>query len=122
MTTQKISTTSGLDVAKLVVSALLVIAGVAGFYVFADYHVVARVAGMLAVVALGVGVVFTTDLGRRTWDFIQESRTEVRKVVWPSIPETRQTTIIVLVLVFICGIMLWLMDMIFQKFIALITG
>ena len=38
------------------------------------------------------------------------TRTEVRKVVWPTRRETAQSTMIVIVMVFIVGIYLWLLD------------
>ena len=41
---------------------------------------------------------------------IKESRSEIRRVVWPSSQETTQTTMIVLLLVLIFSLILWLLD------------
>jgi preprotein translocase subunit SecE len=46
----------------------------------------------------------------------------VRKVVWPSRQETMQTTLIVVVMVFIIGLVLWLFDTILMAILRLLTG
>jgi preprotein translocase subunit SecE len=47
---------------------------------------------------------------------------EVRKVVWPSRQETLQTTLIVVVMVLIVGIILWLFDMVLMAILRALTG
>jgi preprotein translocase subunit SecE len=61
-------------------------------------------------------------LGRTTWAFIGNTRTEVRKVVWPTRAETVQTTLAVLFVVVLMGVVLWLMDMVLLWAIRLLTG
>jgi preprotein translocase subunit SecE len=63
-----------------------------------------------------------TTAGRKLWTFAADSRTEVRKVVWPSRQETVQTTFIVLVMVLIMGIILWLVDMGLLAIVRSVTG
>jgi preprotein translocase subunit SecE len=46
----------------------------------------------------------------------------VRKVVWPTRQETLQTTLIVVVMVMILGIILWLFDMMLMSVLRLLTG
>jgi len=67
--------------------------------------------GMLAVAATAFFIVSTTDIGRRGIGFARDARVEVRKVVWPTRQETLQTTIAVLIMVFLVAIMLWLIDL-----------
>jgi preprotein translocase subunit SecE len=102
---------SGFDTVKLVVAVVLLLAAVAAFYVYAEQSLLYRVLGLLAVVGLSTAIAITTMPGRRLWGFLQDSRTEVRKMVWPTRAETVQTTLIVLVIVIIVGIFLWLLDM-----------
>jgi len=104
-------TTSAFDTVKLLAAFLLLIAGVVGFYFFEDESQLLRVIGMLAVVAVAFLIVTTTDIGRRSLGFVREARVEVRKVVWPTRAETTQTTIAVLIMVFVVAIMLWLIDL-----------
>jgi preprotein translocase subunit SecE len=47
---------------------------------------------------------------------------EVRKVVWPTRQETIQTTLIVIVMVFLLGILLWLFDMVLMSILRFLTG
>ena len=42
--------------------------------------------------------------------FVQDSYAELKKVVWPTKPETLQTTLIVFVMVTFTSIVLWLLD------------
>ena len=111
MVTKAEHTTSGFDTVKLLATLLLLIAGVVGFYFFEDESQLLRVIGMLAVVAVAFLIVTTTDIGRRSLGFVREARVEVRKVVWPTRAETTQTTIAVLIMVFVVAIMLWLIDL-----------
>jgi len=114
--------TTGLDTAKLVVAALLLVAGIYGFYHFAAYSTLLRVLGLLAVVGVALAVASQTDIGRRLWQFAGDSRNEVRKVVWPTRQETMQTTLMVLVMVLILGIILWLFDMVLMSILRFLTG
>jgi len=53
---------------------------------------------------------------------ILESRTEIRRVVWPSRPETTQTTLIVIVAITIAGLILWGLDSLFGWATASLLG
>jgi preprotein translocase subunit SecE len=104
-------TSSGFDTVKLMIALLALIAGMVGFYYFADESQLLRVIGLLAVVTTAFFIVSTTEIGRRSLGFARDARVEVRKVVWPTRTETTQTTIAVLIMVFLVAIMLWLFDM-----------
>ncbi|GBF28727.1 protein translocase subunit SecE [bacterium MnTg03] len=111
MVTKTEQTASGFDTVKLLCALLALIAGVGGFYYFEDESQLLRVIGLLAVAATAFFIVSTTDIGRRGLGFARDARVEVRKVVWPTRTETTQTTIAVLIMVFLVAIMLWLIDM-----------
>lgn len=113
---------SKLDSVKLLAALVLLGVGVAGFYYLENESQLYRVLGLLVVVLMAVGVVYTTDLGKRVAGFMGDSRTEVRKVVWPTRQETIQTTLIVVVAVFIIGIFLWLLDMLLLWGVQVLTG
>jgi preprotein translocase subunit SecE len=110
------------DTVKLLLAITLLIAGIAGFYYFSSYALVYRVFGILAVAGMSVGLVFTTAIGQTAWGFIKESKTEVRKVIWPTRQETMQATMLVVALVFIVGLILWLMDMFLFWGVGILTG
>ena len=102
---------SSFDTVKLLIALAMLVAGIFGFYYFEEQSQLLRVLGIITVVVLSVLVVATTQIGKAGIRFMKDSRTEVRKVVWPTRQETIQTTIAVLVMVLIVAIMLWLIDM-----------
>jgi preprotein translocase subunit SecE len=52
----------------------------------------------------------TSTQGRRLWHFIQGSRVEIRKVVWPTRTETTQTAIAVFIFTLIMALFFWALD------------
>jgi preprotein translocase subunit SecE len=122
MNTQAEAATSIVDVVKQVLSVVFVVAGVAAFYYFSDIQLLYRVLGLVVVVLVSLGLVLTTDVGRSIWNFVLESKVEVRKVVWPTREETTRTTMLVFAMVFIVGLILWLLDMFLFWGVRLITG
>ncbi|GIX22388.1 MAG: protein translocase subunit SecE [Gammaproteobacteria bacterium] len=102
------------NVPKLILAVGLLVAGVAAFhYLQNQYLLIWRVLGLLVVVAAAALVFYQTVWGRALWAFVQEARTELRKVVWPTRTETVQTTIVVAVVVLLVGLYLWLLDLFF---------
>jgi len=102
---------SGLpDIVRWLVATVLIATAVVGFYFYDDRSLVLRVVVLLAVAGVSVAIAYPTEKGRLAWSFLKESRTEVRKVVWPTRKETTQTTLIVIVVVMILGVLLWIFD------------
>jgi preprotein translocase subunit SecE len=129
MNTQAEPATSVADIVKQVFSIVFVVAGVAAFYYFSTDHsyfkevrLLYRVLGLVAIVLMALGMMLTTDLGRTVWSFVLESKQEVRKVVWPTREETMRTTLLVFAMVFIVGLILWLLDMFLFWGVRLLTG
>jgi preprotein translocase subunit SecE len=57
-----------------------------------------------------IGVAATSTQGQRVWAFIQGSRIEIRKVVWPTKQETTQTAIAVFIFTLIMALFFWALD------------
>ena len=104
------SSSSGIDTVKLVLAITVLVGGIVGYYHFADKSLIYRVLGVLLSVFLSMGLVMTTQLGRQFLGFLVEARVEVRKVVWPNRQETVQSTLVVVALVFLVGLILWTLD------------
>ena len=81
-----------------------------------------RVLGVLVLLALSTVILLTTVEGKEGLKLILESRTEIRRVVWPSRPETTQTTLIVIVAITIAGLILWGLDSLFGWVTASLLG
>ncbi|MCX7898419.1 MAG: preprotein translocase subunit SecE [Rhodocyclaceae bacterium] len=99
-----------MDKLKFVVALLLVVAGVAGFYLLAEQALVLRVLIVLAGLAGGALVAWFTEPGRRFAEFAREAVLEAKKVVWPTRKETLQATAVVFAFVLAMAIMLWITD------------
>ncbi len=113
---------SGADSAKLTVAVALLVGGIAAFYWFADHSLLMRVLGLLAVVGVSIFIAAQTVIGGSIVGFLGDTRTEVRKVVWPTRAETTQTVMAVMFVVILMGIVLWLLDMFLLGAIRMLTG
>jgi preprotein translocase subunit SecE len=102
--------TSAADIAKLVVAAALVIAGVVGYYWLADSALILRVLCVIGGVLAGAAVAWLTTPGRQFTVFATEAIAEVKKVVWPTRKETMQTTAAVFAFVVVMAVFLWVSD------------
>ncbi len=120
---EKVETSgSGLDNLKLGAAILLLVGAIYAFYHFEEQLLVVRVLGLLAVAGIAVFVAAQSSTGKSIMGFISGAQSEVRRVVWPTRAETTQTTLAVLVIVLIMGILLWLFDMVLLAAIQMLTG
>ena len=99
-----------MDKLKLVAAGLVVIAGIAIFYVFNDVSVLLRTGIFIISLVAGAGIAFTSGPGQTAWQFAVGTKAEVRRVIWPTRRETIQSTMVVIVLVILIGLFLWLLD------------
>jgi preprotein translocase subunit SecE len=99
-----------LDKIKLVVAALLVVAGIAGYYWLSGSSILLRILSVAAGVGAGAAVALTSAIGQGFLVFAREALAEVKKVVWPTRKETMQTTAAVFAFVVVMAIYLWVSD------------
>ena len=111
-----------LDTFKLVLAIAVLLAAIGGFYYYSEASLLYRVLGLVGMAIVAVGIALTTGTGQAILAFGRESRTEVRKVVWPTRQETVQTTLMVVVAVILLGIFLWLVDMLLLNAVQVLTG
>ena len=98
------------DKFKVAIAVLLLIAGIAGFYYLSESPMVLRVASVLAGIAAGSVVGWTTEPGKQFFVFAQEAVVETKKVVWPTRKESLQTTAAVFAFVVAMAVFLWMTD------------
>jgi preprotein translocase subunit SecE len=121
--TDKVETgASALDTVKLAAAVAILVGGIAGFYLLSSYPLAVRWVLVLASLGVGVLVALQSVQGREFWQFVQGSRVELRKVVWPTRQETLQTTLVVFVAIFAMGIFFWLLDMMLGAATRALTG
>ncbi|MEQ1601919.1 MAG: preprotein translocase subunit SecE [Methylophilaceae bacterium] len=107
---------------KLVLSLLLLLAGVVGFYWLADQALVLRILAVIAGMMAASFVFWMSTLGKSSFAFAAESWLEARKVVWPSRKETIQTTLVVFALVLLVAAFLWVVDIGFLWMVKMLMG
>ena len=112
MTAQTETSQSGaLDTLKLLLSAAFLMGGLYGFYYYEnDLALPLRVLMVLGGTGVGIALAMTSIQGHQLWQFIQGSRVELRKVVWPTRQETTQTAIAVFVFTLILALFFWAID------------
>jgi preprotein translocase subunit SecE len=111
-----------LDIVKWGGVAALVAAVVVGNSYFGEHPVLYRAAGALVLLALAAWLALSTGKGRQFNAFRKEAMVELRKVVWPTRPETRQTTLVVFAMVVVTSIFFWGLDLFLGWIVSKLIG
>lgn len=102
---QTVSTSN--DKYKVILAGAAVVSGIAAFYILAGQSTWVRVIALLAGLAIAVGLLAISEVGRNFFDFAKESVRETKKVVWPTRKEAGQITAVVFGFVLVMAIFLW---------------
>lgn len=119
---EQILRSSMLNYFRWFVGLLIIAASIVGNSYYISEPLLYRVLGVVFLVSISLLVLITTNEGKAALKIILDSRTEIRRVVWPTRIETTQTTLIVVVAVTIAGLMLWGLDSLFGWATASILG
>jgi preprotein translocase subunit SecE len=104
------------------VAIALLIGGVAAYYLLDTRPDWQRWGSTGVGVVAAIAVFAVSPQGRRFWQFILDSRVELRKVVWPNRQETLQTTAVVFGFIVIAGLFFWILDLLLAFLTRLMTG
>ena len=107
----KVPDAGAADKAKAAAALLLVVGGIAAYYVLATQPPWERWIAVVAGLVLAVAVLAWSQYGRGFWQFMLDSRVELRKVVWPTRQETGMTTLVVFGFVVVAGLFFWTLDL-----------
>ncbi len=110
------------DTALLVVSGIVLLAGIVAFYWFEEQPLLVRVAMVVGALAASLGLAWLSWYGRQFWQFALGSRVELRKVVWPEREETLKTTYVVFIFAGIMGVFFWALDWVLTWLTQALTG
>jgi preprotein translocase subunit SecE len=108
--------------APLWIAGVLLLAGVAGYYVLDGSSPWLRWGSVAAGLAVAAIVFFTSANGRDFRDFLQAARAELRKVFWPTKNETWITTGLVFGFAVLAGLFFWTLDLFLAWATKLLTG
>ena len=101
---------SFIDTIKLLLSAAVLFSGLFSYYYYLQVSLPLRVLMVLGGLLAGTAIAMTSFQGKQLFSFIQSSRIEIRKVIWPTNQETSQTTMAVFVFTLVMGIFFWGLD------------
>jgi len=118
----KVEAPTAADKAKVTVAVLIVIAGVAGYYLLATQATWMRWAAVVASLVLAAVVTAFTRYGAEFRRFVELARIELRKIVWPNRQETGMTTVVVFAFVIIAGLFFWAIDWVLAYATKFLTG
>jgi len=113
---------NSLDIVKWIIVVALLVAAVVGNNMYGDMSVALRALAVVILVVIAGFIAAKTEKGSTFLGFAKDSRTEVRKVVWPSRKEATQTTLIVLAATVVVALLLWGLDGILVRVVGLATG
>jgi len=122
MTEQVQENATALDALKLAAGVVILAAGIAGFYLLVDLPIWLRWIIVLAALVVGALVSLQSYQGKEFWSFVQSSRVELRKVVWPNRQETMQVTLVVFVMIITLGLFFWGVDTLLALLTKWLTG
>jgi preprotein translocase subunit SecE len=111
MNEQVRQTEAGESNAPLWIAAVLLLAGVAGYYVLDSQSGLVRWLSVIGGAVAGALVFGLSPRGRSFWQFVMDARNELRKVFWPTKQETWQTTLVVFIFAVIAGVFFYLLDL-----------
>ena len=115
---ETIGTGKAADVGLLTLAVLIVIAGVAAYYVLpATVAPIWHTLSVVGAIVVAVGLSWFTTAGHAVRDYLRETQFEMRKVVWPTREETIRTTLGVILVVVLLSIVLGLIDIILKSVI-----
>tara|TARA_Y100000996_G_scaffold354982_1_gene295382 strand:+ start:284 stop:697 length:414 start_codon:yes stop_codon:yes gene_type:complete len=112
----------GSEILKLMASVAILLGSIYVFYTYSDLSVLIRALLIIFSVVIATLIFFTSNRGSIFWSFLQGSRVEMRKVVWPTKEETLQTALTVFIFVLILGIFFWLLDFLLLAVTTFIRG
>ena len=111
------------DTVLLLLSVIVLIGGIVGFYYFENQAItVVRSVGLLLTVGVAMFIARFTEKGMTLFRFFKEADIERRKVVWPTRAETVQTAIMVIIVTIIVSIMLFIIDSILGWIVRLLLA
>jgi len=108
--TQIETVSTGADRAKLAAAGVLLVAGVAAYYLLGKQGLWLRVLALLLLLAGAVATFFASETGKQLIAFGRDSVRETKKVVWPARKEAMQMTGYVFAFVVVMALFLFLTD------------
>jgi preprotein translocase subunit SecE len=112
---ESIGTGKASDIGLLTLAVLIVIAGVAAYYLLpTTVAPILRTLSVVGAIVVACAVAWFTAPGRGVRSYLRETQFEMRKVVWPTREETIRSTLVVILVVVLLSIVLGLIDVLLK--------
>ena len=118
----KESTSKALDNLKWLLAIVVFGAAVVGNSYFVEVAFLYRVLGVVFLFIVGLGILAVTNFGSNAIKLMRESRTEIRRVVWPTRIETTQTFLVVFGSIIVLCLFFWALESLLTFLTKLVLG
>ena len=116
------STSKLLDNIKWFAALAVFSFAVIGNSYFVEVAFLYRVLGVVFLFILGLGILAVTNFGSNAIKLMRESRTEIRRVVWPTRIETTQTFLVVFGAIIVLCLFFWGLESLLTFLTKLVLG
>ena len=103
-------------------AVLIAFAGIFTYYYFEGVNAIYSFGALIMGLAAGVGIFAISPTGKNLIVFFKEARVELRRVVWPTMDETRKMTLLVIIVMAITMLFLMLVDFIIKNIISFVLS
>tara|TARA_Y100000768_G_C23843281_1_gene617214 strand:- start:549 stop:911 length:363 start_codon:yes stop_codon:yes gene_type:complete len=107
---------------KWLLAILVFAVAVFGNSYFVEVAFLYRVLGVILLFLVGLWLISVTNFGSNALKLMKESRTEIRKVVWPTRMETTQTFMIVFGSIIVLCLFFWGLESLLSFLTSLVLG
>jgi preprotein translocase subunit SecE len=111
-----------LDNLKWLLALLVFGTAVVGNSYFVEVAFLYRVLGVVFLFIIGLVLISFTSFGSNSIKLMRESRTEIRKVVWPTRMETTQTFLVVFTAIIVLCLFFWGLESLLSFLTKLVLG
>lgn len=116
------STSKLLDNIKWFAALAVFSAAVIGNSYFVEVAFLYRILGVVFLFILGLGILAVTNFGSNAIKLMRESRTEIRRVIWPTRIETTQTFLVVFGSIIVLCLFFWALESFLTFLTKLVLG
>jgi preprotein translocase subunit SecE len=116
------STSKLLDNIKWFAALSVFSAAVIGNGYFVEVAFLYRVLGVVLLFIVGLVILAVTNFGSNAIKLMRESRTEIRRVVWPTRIETTQTFLVVFGSIIVLCLFFWALESLLTFLTKLVLG
>ena len=118
----KVTVSKTLDNLKWLSAILVFGTAVVGNSYFVEVAFLYRVLGVVFLFIIGLVLISFTSFGSNSIKLMRESRTEIRKVVWPTRMETTQTFLVVFISIIVLCLFFWGLESLLSFLTKLVLG